>query len=128
MNESPARIRVLLIEDNKVLLEGLSRLVSEAGDLELAGAVRSASAGLALFTAQRPPVTVIDLDLPGTKTAELVKQIRQIEPSASILIIATYELDQAAADTIESGAAAIIAKNQIASRLIPSIRSFGSRS
>jgi DNA-binding NarL/FixJ family response regulator len=125
MSESHDRVCVLLIEDNKLLLQGLSCLLSEVSDVELVGGVRSATEGLALFESQRPSVAVVDLDLPGVNVSELVVHMRQLEPEASILILVTYELDHTAAEVIASGAAAAVAKDQIASRLIPLIRSLG---
>jgi two-component system NarL family response regulator len=126
MTEHSGRLRVLLIEHNRILLEGLSRLLSELPDMELAGVTSSASAGVALFEQKRPAVTVIDLELPDTTAAGLVRQIRQFDAGAPILILATYELDPAGADAIVSGAAAVIAKDQIASMLVPLIRSVAS--
>lgn len=123
MTEHLGCLSVLLIEHNRILLEGLSRLLTGFPDIKVAGVADSASAGLALFDQKRPAVTLIDLELPGATAAILVRQIREIDAGASILILATYELDPACAEAIASGAAAVVAKSQICSMLAPLIRS-----
>jgi DNA-binding NarL/FixJ family response regulator len=123
MSEPSDRIDVLIIEHNRILLEGLSHLLSEPPDMEIAGVATTGSAGLTLFEQKRPAVTVIDLELPDTNAAGLVRQIRRLDAQTSILILASYELDPAGAEAIAAGAAAVIAKDQIASTLVPLIRS-----
>jgi DNA-binding NarL/FixJ family response regulator len=51
-----------------------------------------------------------------------VRRLRQLDANLPILVLATYELDPAAAEAIASGATAIIAKDQIATVLLPLIR------
>lgn len=123
MSGTSKRIRVLVIEHNQILLEGLCQLLSELPDMDLAGVANSSLAGLALFEQKRPTVTIIDLDLPDATAATLVQRIRQIEKTAPILILTAYELGPAAIKAVAAGASAVIAKNQIAAMLAPLIRS-----
>jgi DNA-binding NarL/FixJ family response regulator len=127
MSESSHRTRVLIIEHNRILLEGLSHLLAEAADLEIAGAATTGAAGLILFAQKRPDVVVVDLEIPDMTAAYFVQQIQRIDARPRILILATYELDPAGAEAIAFGAAGILAKDQIASALAPLIRSVVSR-
>ena len=127
MSEHSGRLRVLLIEHNRLLLEGLSRLISESPDVELAAFTSSASTGVTLFQQERPAVTIIDLELPDATAPGLVRQIRQLDATAPILILATYELDAEGTKAITSGATAVIAKHQIASLLLPLIHTLAVR-
>jgi two-component system, NarL family, invasion response regulator UvrY len=128
MSVEPGPIRVLLIEHNRILLEGLCRLLCESSDVELVGFAASGTEGIEFFTQKLPTVTIVDLELPDTSLAELVLRIRQIDAGAAILILATYELDPTGSEVISSGAAAIVAKDQIASMLLPMVRRVGRRS
>ena len=127
MTPHTGRIRVLLIEHNRILLEGLSHLLSELPGIELAGVSTSGIAAIAMFKQKRPHITVIDLELPDTTATDLVRMIRQVDPDALILILATYELDPAGAQAITSGAAALVAKDQANVLLEPLIRSLAGR-
>lgn len=122
MSTEPDVIRVLLIEHNRILREGLIQLLLASGDMALAGAAGSGATGMSLFEEERPAVTVIDLELPDMPAVEVVGHIRSLDPGAPILILATYEFDPAGRDAILSGAAAIIAKDQVAATLAPLIR------
>jgi DNA-binding NarL/FixJ family response regulator len=122
MSDSSARTSILIIEHNRILLDGLTRLLSELRDADVAGVATSRSAGLTLFERTHPALTILDLELPGTDAAGLVRRLRQLDANLPILVLATYELDPAAAEAIASGATAIIAKDQIATVLLPLIR------
>lgn len=115
---------MLLIEHNRILLDGLSGLLSESPYMELAGAVASGAAGVAVFAQERPTVAIVDLELPDITAVEVVRQIRNLDSKAPILILATYELDAAGTEAITAGATAIIAKDQSAILLVPLIRRF----
>lgn len=127
MKEHPERIRVLLIEHNRLLLDGLCRLLWDAPDTELVGSASSASAGMTLSKQVGASVIVLDLELPEISAARFVEQLRHLQPDVYILVLATYALDPAGAEAIACGAAGIVAKDQIASRLIPLILSSRSR-
>jgi DNA-binding NarL/FixJ family response regulator len=124
MSIESGTLRVLVIEHNPILLEGLSQLISEFLGAEIVGVAASAAAGIELFVEKRPTITIVDLELPDTSLVELVQRIRRIDADVPILTLATYELDPIGAQVISSGATAIIAKDQIASMLLPLIRRF----
>lgn len=127
MSPNPVPVRALLIEHNRILLDGLRKLLSESPEMEVAGVAASGAAGLALFEQIRPCVTVLDLELPDMTAPELVRRIRKIDPRAPILILATYELDPSGAAAIAAGASAVIAKDQIGAVLLTLIHSLCGR-
>src|SRR5687768_14628204 len=122
MSDPSARFSVVIIEHNRFLLDGLTRLLSELPDADIAGVATSGSAGLTLFERMRPVVTILDLELPDMEAAGLVRRLRQLDARSPILVLATYELDPAAGEAIASGATSVIAKDQISTVLLPLIR------
>ena len=122
MSANERRIRVLLIEPNPVLLEGIASLLRDESDMELVGSARSTLAGVDLLRQVQPNVILLDLELAGTTSAMTVRELRGVDSNASIIVLASYELDPAAASVTQARAAAIIAKHQLENRLLDVIR------
>ena len=120
MSANEKRIRILLMEPNPVLLEGIASLLSAEPDMELVGSAMSILAGADLLRQVQPDVIL--LDLAGATSAMTLRELRSVYSDASIIVLASYELDRAATSVIHAGAAAVIAKHQLDSSLLDLIR------
>jgi DNA-binding NarL/FixJ family response regulator len=127
MSPAEKRIRILLIERNTVLLEGIASLFRAEPDMQLVGSATSTLAGLELVRLVHPSVVLFDLDLDGAGSALTVERLRAANSSALIIALASYELDPAATSVIQAGAAAVIAKHQLENSLVDLIRRARSR-
>jgi DNA-binding NarL/FixJ family response regulator len=116
------RIRVLVIERNPILVEGIASLLRDEPDVELAGSAISTLAGIDLLRQVRPNVILMDLDLVGASSAMTVRKLPSACSTASIIVLASYELDPAARSAVQAGAAAVIGKQQLESGLLELIR------
>jgi DNA-binding NarL/FixJ family response regulator len=115
-------IRVLLIEPNAVLLEGIVSLLRDESDMELVGSATSILAGVDLLGQVQPNVILLELDLAGTTSAMAVRELRGVDSEASIILLASYELDPAAIAAIQAGAATVVARHQLENSLLTAIR------
>jgi DNA-binding NarL/FixJ family response regulator len=111
-----------LIEPNPVLLEGVASLLRDESDMELVGSAMSTLAAVDLLRQVQPNVILLDLELAGTTSAMTVRELRGLDSNASIIVLASYELDPAATSVIQAGAAAVIAKHQLENSLLDVIR------
>jgi DNA-binding NarL/FixJ family response regulator len=127
MSANERRIRVLLIEPNPVLLERIASLLRDESDMELVGSAMSTLAGVDLLRQVQPNVILLDLELAGTTSAMTVRKLRGMDSNASIIVLASYELDPAATSVIQAGAAAVIAKHQLEKSLLDVIRTTRAR-
>jgi DNA-binding NarL/FixJ family response regulator len=122
MSANERRIRILLMEPNPVVLEGIASLLSAEPDMELVGSAMSTLAGADLLRQVQPNVILLDLDLAGATSAMTVRELRGVDSDASIIVLASYELDPAATSVIQAGAAAVIATHQLENSLLDVIR------
>jgi DNA-binding NarL/FixJ family response regulator len=125
MSANERRIRVLLIEPNPVLLEGIASLLRAESDMELVGSAMSTLAGIDLLRQVQPNVILLDLELAGTASAMTVRELRGVASNASIIVLTSYELGPAATLVIQAGAAAVIARHQLENSLLDVIRTTG---
>jgi len=116
------RIRILAVDQNSLLREGLSLLILLHPDMELIGSVASAEEGVQSFEKHRPDVTLMYLDLPLAAGLAAIRKIRQIDPSACVLGLSTYEEDESRAQALRAGARNCVTKDRLDEDLISMMR------
>jgi len=117
---SMATIRVALAEDNVLLREGISRLVSANDDFELVGVAADLPQLLRVVSEQAPDVVITDIRMPPTGTDEGIQAaawIREHHPKAGVVVLSQYTAPAYAVALLEHGSAgrAYLLKEQVAS-------------
>jgi DNA-binding NarL/FixJ family response regulator len=117
---SMATIRVALAEDNVLLREGISRLVSANDDFELVGVAADLPQLLRVVSEHAPDVVVTDIRMPPTGTDEGIQAaawIREHHPKAGVVVLSQYTAPAYALALLEHGSAgrAYLLKEQVAS-------------
>lgn len=116
------RIRVLIVDHNPLLREGLSVLIRLHSDMELTGAAESGDESVRLFREQTPDVVLMDLDLPSGAGISAIQAIRATDPSACVIALCTYEWDASKKEALRVGVSNCLAKDRLCSELIPMVR------
>jgi DNA-binding NarL/FixJ family response regulator len=122
MSDSTSRIRVLCVDDHRLVLDGLALIIGGQIDLEVVGAATSGEEAIALFRARRPDVTLMDLQLPGMSGLEAIQAIRREYPQARIIVVTMYQGDEDIFRALQAGAATYLLKDTVAGELIRVIR------
>jgi DNA-binding NarL/FixJ family response regulator len=115
-----ATIRVALAEDNVLLREGVSRLVSANEEFELVGTAPDLPQLLALVREQQPDVVVTDIRMPPTGTNEGIQAaawLRENHPEVGVVVLSQYTAPAYAMALLEHGSAgrAYLLKERVAS-------------
>src|SRR3989440_10755525 len=108
---APGAVRVLLVEDHPVMIEGLRVSLERAG-LDVCGAALTAADGLELARRHRPQVAVLDFNLPDSTGAELAAQLREASPETAVIFVTGDESDSALLAALEAGARGDLLKSQ----------------
>ena len=114
------KIRVALAEDNVLLREGVSRLVSANEEFELVGTAPDLPLLLALVREQQPDVVVTDIRMPPTGTNEGIQAaawLRENHPEVGVVVLSQYTAPAYAMALLEQGSAgrAYLLKERVAS-------------
>lgn len=117
-----ARIRVMCVDDHRVMLEGLALLIGRQPDMEVVASATTVEQAVAEYTRIRPDVTLMDLQLPGTNGLEGIKQIRRVAPDARIVVLTMYQGDEDIYRALEAGAATYLLKDALSDELVTVIR------
>ena len=116
------RLRVLSVNHNRILREGISVLLEMDRGFELIDSVATAEAAVETFAATLPDLTLVDLDLPADSSLDVIIQIRQIDAAAWIIGLTIDELDDRCLRAVMVGVSTLLSKDQIGTALIPVIR------
>jgi DNA-binding NarL/FixJ family response regulator len=115
-------LRVLSVNHNRILREGISVLFEMDRDFELIDSVATADAAVEAFAATHPDLTLVDLDLPADSSLDAISRIRQIDAAAWIIGLTIDELDDRCLRALTVGVSTLLPKDQIGTMLIPMIR------
>jgi len=103
-------VRVLLVDDNRLMLEGLQSLL-EARDIEVAGVAADGLESVELACALRPDVILMDVRMPGCDGLEATRLIKARMPQARIVMLTTSADDDDLFEAIRSGACGYLIKS-----------------
>ncbi|MBN9240682.1 MAG: DNA-binding response regulator [Micrococcales bacterium 70-64] len=120
-------IRVGLVDDQALFRAGIRMLVSSQPDLEFVGEAGDGAAGVAMAAEARPDVILMDIRMPVMDGIEATKLIVAAGRS-KVLVLTTFDLDEAAARAIRGGASGFILKDADPELLLASIRAVHSGS
>jgi DNA-binding NarL/FixJ family response regulator len=104
------KIRVLVVDDHKVVRVGLRTMLSHEPDIEVVAEAQDGPSALAAHAASKPDVTLMDLRLPDMGGAELISQIRKVEPQSKFIILTSYGGEEDVFRAIQAGAHAYLLK------------------
>ena len=116
------KLRILLIDDHAVVLEGLKSLVNAQADMEVVGEASDGRSALALARATRPDVAVLDISMPGQGGAATAEQLKRDLPAMKVLALSVHEDKGYLRLLLESGASGYALKRAAAGELIHAIR------
>lgn len=108
MTES--RLRVLLVEDNPVLRQGLVKGLTLFPQLEVIGAEVDGESGVRAALETLPDVVLLDLELPGIDGIEVTRQVKRAAPQVQILMLTTFDEEAKVYEAITAGASGYLVK------------------
>ena len=114
------KIRIMVLESHAAMRDGLVSLISGAADTELVGAAASEMEALCQLPRSKPDVLVVDTDT--THAEGFVREVAATWHELPVIALVDYEWDDVAKKVISAGAAAFVAKDQIAGQLLPLVR------
>jgi two-component system, NarL family, response regulator DevR len=122
MSEMNDGIRVYLLDDHEVVRRGVRALLLAAEDIEVVGESGSVSEAIRDIGVVRPDVAVLDCRLPDGSGIDVCREVRSADPGINVLILTTYDDDEALFAAIMAGASGYVLKEIRGGDLIGAIR------
>jgi DNA-binding NarL/FixJ family response regulator len=122
MSEASAVIRILAVDDHPLIREGIARLVEREADMQLVAEAESGREAIREFRAQRPDITLMDLQMAEMSGLDAIIAIRSEFPEARIIVLTTYPGDAQVLRALKAGARAYLLKTTLNTELRQTIR------
>ncbi len=115
-------ISVLVADDHGIVREGLRAVINAERDMELIGEAGDGEEARQKALALKPDVIVMDLLMPRKSGLDAIREIRQADPDARILVLTSYAEDETVFSAIKAGALGYLLKDSSAGELPDAIR------
>jgi DNA-binding NarL/FixJ family response regulator len=120
------KIRLLIVEDNRFLREGMKSLFKKQRDFIVEVALRSDEDIVQTVVASRPHVLLIDLGSRNQNNLELLKAVRECAPAAKVVVMALISTQEDAWNFIRGGVSGFVMRDAATEDLLKTIRSVAS--
>jgi DNA-binding NarL/FixJ family response regulator len=104
-------IRVLVVDDQAAVREGLATLLDLSPGIEVVGAARDGAEALQLVAEQQPAVVLMDLHMPNVDGIEATKRITSEHPGVRVVVLTTYADDASIQGALRAGALGYLTKD-----------------
>ncbi|HIS36635.1 TPA: response regulator transcription factor [Candidatus Scatousia excrementigallinarum] len=104
-------IRILLVEDHKLMRVGLKSLFEEHKELEVISEAQSGKEAIENYKISHPDVVLMDIGLPDMSGIEATKKIIENSSNAKIIILTSHLSEQEVMDALHAGACAYVMKD-----------------
>lgn len=119
MSES---VRIFLLDDHEIVRHGIRDLLEAQDDLTVVGEAGTAGEALELIPALLPDVAVLDARLPDGSGIEVCRDVRAAHPEVKVIILTSFDDDEALFSAIMAGAAGYALKQIRGNDLVEAVR------
>ena len=115
-------VRVLIVDDDALVRAGLTMILSGAPDVDVVGEAADGSEVPAAVAANRPDVVLMDIRMPVLDGIEATERIVQGPTPPRVIVLTTFDLDEAAMRAIRGGASGFLLKDADPEFLLAAVR------
>ncbi len=115
-------IRILIVDDQRLMRDGLRTLLELEDDLTVVGEAGNGEEGLARYAELQPDVVLMDIRMPGLDGVEATRRLRGRDPEARIIILTTFDDDEYLFAGLRAGAQGYLLKAVSGEELAKAVR------
>lgn len=116
------QIRILLVDDHRIVREGLTSMLSTQSDLHIVGEAGTGSEAIAQIEQLRPDIVLLDLELPDFDGVSVLERIRVDFPTVRVIILTAYGSDERIFDAVRTGAKGYLLKEAGLNEVLHAVR------
>jgi DNA-binding NarL/FixJ family response regulator len=120
------KIRLLIIEDNRLLREGINAMLKKEPDIDILAAFGDRDFALDKIRKLKPNIVLLDLGLANQNSLLLVKSMKSEYPEIKVIVMDLFPIEQDVLQFVEAGVSGFILKDATISEFNKTIRSVAS--
>ena len=114
--------RVLIVEDHKIMRDGIRALLDRGGEFTVAGEAESGTEAIQVCTEIHPDVVLMDIGLPGLNGVDATTELLRNCPNAKVIILSMYDDEESVVSSIRAGARGYVVKRASSGDLLEALR------
>lgn len=115
-------IKVLLVDDQQILAEGIKSVLESSREVEVVGIASDGVRAVEKVTAEKPDVVLMDIRMPNMNGVVATKRIKEIDDKIKIIILTTFDDSDYILSAINNGASGYLLKDIGSTALIDAIK------
>jgi DNA-binding NarL/FixJ family response regulator len=115
-------IRLLLVDDQNLICQGLQAVLNQEADLQVVGTAENGQVAIDQATTLQPDVVLMDIRMPIMTGIEATRLMSEQFPNIKVLVLSTFDDDRDIAQSMRAGAKGYLLKDMPASELAEAIR------
>lgn len=115
-------IKVMLVDDQIILAEGIKSVLETSGDITVCGVACDGAEAVEIAQSVCPDVVLMDIRMPNMNGVAATKRIKDVLPDCKIIILTTFDDSDYILSAINSGACGYLLKDIGSTALIDAIR------
>lgn len=117
-----AAIRILLVDDHRIVREGVASMLGTQADLRIVGEAGTGAEALAQALRLRPDVVLLDLELPDLDGVSVLERLRAEAPKVRAIILTAHGSDERILDAVRAGAKGYLLKGAGLDEVLRAVR------
>jgi DNA-binding NarL/FixJ family response regulator len=109
--DTELKITVVLVDDQRVVREGLAMVLGLMADVEVLGSASDGEEAIALVEQLSPQVVLMDLRMPRLDGVEATRHIAEHHPQTKVVVLTTYADDHTVIQALRAGACGFLTKD-----------------
>ncbi len=122
MNATPAALRIVIADDQRIVRDGFAALLDSQPDFTVVGTASDGEEATRVCRRLHPDVVLMDVRMPGTDGIEATRRMAEDADPPRVLILTTFDLDEYVYDALQAGASGFLLKDVTAERLFDAVR------
>jgi DNA-binding NarL/FixJ family response regulator len=120
-NNNSQLIKVAIVDDHYIVLDGMEKIIAESGIAILTGKTGTVAGCREMLKAGQPDVLMLDVGLPDGSGMDLCPELKAEYPAMSILMLTSYAEYTVISHTLNNGASGYILKNATPEEIVEGI-------
>ena len=122
MQDNTGRIRVIVVDDHKIVREGLASILSEQPDVEVVAQAGNGREAVDMANRLNPGVVIMDVSMPLMNGDEATRQIKMLHPEIRVIALSMFEDNEMVQKMYRAGAESYVLKTAPSANLLAAIR------
>jgi DNA-binding NarL/FixJ family response regulator len=116
------KLRVMLVDDHRILLDGIKQLLQAEPDMEVVAEATDARMGMNLLSFLPVDILVSDLSLPDVQHTDFIQEVRKKFPALKVLVLSMHDESELLRDVLKTGVEGYVLKSNSREELVRAIR------